>query len=101
MSTVGRNEEVIKEYIRNQDKLDRLENQGKLFGNKGPYRAASNPHLWWGLLIPGLSADRLDDTGAPALAIPGSGVCIARLDRGTEAAFRRGSSHNKSLHLSA
>jgi putative transposase len=31
VSTVGRNEEVIKEYIRNQDKLDRLENQGKLF----------------------------------------------------------------------
>ena len=31
VSTVGRNEEVVKEYIRNQDKLDRLENQGKLF----------------------------------------------------------------------
>ena len=31
VSTVGMNEEVIKEYIRNQDKLDRLENQGKLF----------------------------------------------------------------------
>jgi len=31
VSTVGRNEEVIREYIRNQDKLDRLENQGKLF----------------------------------------------------------------------
>ena len=31
VSTVGRNEEVIKEYIRNQDKLDRLENQGRLF----------------------------------------------------------------------
>jgi putative transposase len=31
ISTVGRNEEIIKAYIRDQDKLDRLENQGKLF----------------------------------------------------------------------
>ena len=31
ISTVGMNEEVIKAYIRDQDKLDRLENQGKLF----------------------------------------------------------------------
>jgi putative transposase len=31
VSTVGRNEEVVKEYIRNQDKLDRLGNQGKLY----------------------------------------------------------------------
>ena len=31
ISTVGKNEEVVKEYIRNQDKLDRLEDQGKLF----------------------------------------------------------------------
>ena len=28
---VGKNEEMICEYIKNQDKLDRLENQGKLF----------------------------------------------------------------------
>ena len=31
VNTVGRNESVIREYIKNQDKLDRLENQGKLF----------------------------------------------------------------------
>ena len=31
VNTVGKNEETIREYIRNQDKLDRLENQGKLF----------------------------------------------------------------------
>ncbi len=31
VNTVGRNEEMIKEYIKNQDKLDRLENQGRLF----------------------------------------------------------------------
>lgn len=31
ISTVGKNEEVVKDYIRNQDKLDRLEDQGKLF----------------------------------------------------------------------
>ena len=30
-NTVGKNEEMIREYIKNQDKLDRLENQGKLF----------------------------------------------------------------------
>lgn len=30
-NTVGRNEEMIKQYIKDQDKLDRLENQGKLF----------------------------------------------------------------------
>jgi len=30
-NTVGKNEDMIREYIRNQDKLDRLENQGKLF----------------------------------------------------------------------
>ena len=30
-STVGINESIIKEYIRNQDKLDRLANQGRLF----------------------------------------------------------------------
>ena len=29
-NTVGKNEEMIREYIRNQDKLDRLENQGRL-----------------------------------------------------------------------
>ncbi|MBA7715919.1 hypothetical protein ES703_124978 [subsurface metagenome] len=28
---VGKNEDMIREYIGNQDKLDRLENQGKLF----------------------------------------------------------------------
>jgi putative transposase len=31
VNTVGRNEEQIRQYIRDQDKLDRLENQGKLF----------------------------------------------------------------------
>jgi len=31
VNTVGRNEEQIKQYIRDQDKLDRFENQGKLF----------------------------------------------------------------------
>ncbi len=31
ISTVGLNEEIVKSYIRDQDKLDRLENQGKLF----------------------------------------------------------------------
>ena len=31
VSTVGINEGVIREYIRNQDKLDRMETQGKLF----------------------------------------------------------------------
>ncbi len=31
VNTVGKNEDTIREYIRNQDKLDRLENQGKLF----------------------------------------------------------------------
>jgi putative transposase len=31
VSTVGLNEEKIKQYIKDQDKLDRLENQGKLF----------------------------------------------------------------------
>jgi putative transposase len=31
VNTVGRNEEQIKQYIRDQDKLDRLANQGKLF----------------------------------------------------------------------
>jgi len=30
-TTVGKNEEMIKDYIKNQDKLDRLTNQGKLF----------------------------------------------------------------------
>lgn len=30
-NTVGKNEEMIKQYIKDQDKLDRLENQGKLF----------------------------------------------------------------------
>ena len=29
ISTVGKNEEMIKEYIRNQDNLDRLNNHGK------------------------------------------------------------------------
>ena len=31
VNAVGKNEDTIREYIRNQDKLDRLENQGKLF----------------------------------------------------------------------
>jgi putative transposase len=31
VNTVGKNEEEIKQYIRDQDKLDRLESQGKLF----------------------------------------------------------------------
>jgi putative transposase len=31
VNTVGRNEEQIRQYIKDQDKLDRLENQGKLF----------------------------------------------------------------------
>jgi putative transposase len=31
VNTVDINEEIIKEYIKNQDKIDRLENQGKLF----------------------------------------------------------------------
>ena len=31
VNTIGKNEEMIREYIRNQDKLDRMENQGKLF----------------------------------------------------------------------
>ncbi len=31
VSTVGKSEDTIREYIRNQDKLDRLENQGRLF----------------------------------------------------------------------
>ena len=31
VTTVGRNENMIREYIKNQDKLDRLTNQGKLF----------------------------------------------------------------------
>jgi putative transposase len=31
VSTVGKNEEMIRQYIKDQDKLDRLENQGKLF----------------------------------------------------------------------
>jgi putative transposase len=31
VNTVGRNEDQIRQYIRDQDKLDRLENQGKLF----------------------------------------------------------------------
>lgn len=31
VSTVGKNEEMIRQYIRDQDKLDKLENQGKLF----------------------------------------------------------------------
>jgi putative transposase len=31
VNTVGRNEDQIRQYIREQDKLDRLENQGKLF----------------------------------------------------------------------
>ena len=31
ISTVGMNEEQIKQYIKDQDKLDRIENQGRLF----------------------------------------------------------------------
>ena len=31
VNTVGRNEEQITQYIRDQDRLDRLEKQGKLF----------------------------------------------------------------------
>ena len=31
VNTVGKNEEMIKKYIRDQDKLDRLETQGRLF----------------------------------------------------------------------
>lgn len=31
VNTVGKDEEMIREYIKNQDKLDRLENQGYLF----------------------------------------------------------------------
>ena len=31
VNTVGKNEEMIRQYIKDQDKLDRLENQGKLF----------------------------------------------------------------------
>jgi putative transposase len=31
VSTVGKNEEMIRQYIKDQDKLDRLENQGRLF----------------------------------------------------------------------
>ena len=31
VNTVGKNEEMIRKYIKDQDKLDRLENQGKLF----------------------------------------------------------------------
>ena len=31
INTVGKNEEMIREYIKNQDKLDGLTNQGKLF----------------------------------------------------------------------
>ncbi len=30
-NTVAKNEEMIRQYIKNQHKLDRLENQGKLF----------------------------------------------------------------------
>ena len=30
-NTVGKNEDMIKAYIKDQDKLDRMENQGKLF----------------------------------------------------------------------
>ena len=30
-NTVGKNEDMIREYIKNQDKLDRLENRSKLF----------------------------------------------------------------------
>ena len=31
VNTVGKDEEMIKQYIKDQDKLDRLENQGTLF----------------------------------------------------------------------
>ena len=31
VNTIGKNEEEIRQYIRDQDKLDRLETQGKLF----------------------------------------------------------------------
>ena len=31
VNTVGKNEKMIRQYIIDQDKLDRLENQGKLF----------------------------------------------------------------------
>jgi len=31
VNTVGRDEEQIRKYIKEQDKLDRIENQGKLF----------------------------------------------------------------------
>ena len=31
VNTVGKNEEMIRQYIKDQDKLDRFENQGKLF----------------------------------------------------------------------
>ena len=31
VNTVGKNEEQIRQYIKDQDKLDRLHNQGKLF----------------------------------------------------------------------
>ena len=31
VNTVGKDEKMIKQYIRDQDKLDRLESQGKLF----------------------------------------------------------------------
>jgi len=31
INTVGKNEEMIRKYIQNQDKLDRLENNGTLF----------------------------------------------------------------------
>ncbi len=31
VNTVGKNEDMIRQYIKDQDKLDRLENQGKLF----------------------------------------------------------------------
>ena len=31
VNTVGKDEEMIREYIRNQDNLDRRENQGRLF----------------------------------------------------------------------
>ena len=31
VNTVGKNEEMIRKYIKDQGKLDRLENQGKLF----------------------------------------------------------------------
>ena len=31
VNTVGKNEEMIKKYIQDQDKLDRLDKQGKLF----------------------------------------------------------------------